>query len=594
MEIGIFMPDKQMKLRQDMNLIEFPFWSPDRKDKRSFYTIKTQEGLYTYKSLPNNVPDDVDVLFLYIILLKSQIQIQRDEGEDGLVVEFNAHNIIRATKNKKDDNKKRTLSKRDYERFEKALEKWSEVSALFKGNFYNVDTYTEKGKKVTVRNKIDKTFHVLKYKKIISDKERLKTRKYKKHDYIIKIDSDFLEIIEKSNFIKQIDINIFIALKKPTSRRLYEWLPKQFLNNKKSFTIRHNRFFADKMRITVPPYTSQILIKLKTFENSIKDINNYDKKYQYSMNYVLKEELDNKYFLITFNRKSIAKLLKESTTLNDNITPEENLIFEENDINIKSEEEKEISLKLQKLDFNDWQTFSQYLPTAEDWDLAFKDLAFEEKYYINDGKILKNPGGWLRKQITKNSKGESYESSPRYQKHIEEVEKKKVEEKLRIKEEAERKIKEELKEEKRKILNSLIDNKIKELANLYPKIFKDITNEAKIEVSKLISDYKAPYNEVVEVSKEKINSLSSKEMAKHLKKATNQISKEIDIDLSDSSEPILNAYKTSINNRMYQNIFDHYKLSSPSLIAYNKRVERETERVIRMLIRQKYFDQNDN
>ena len=306
MDIKKFMPIEKIVLRQDMNLIEFPFWSPDRKDKNSFYKIETKNGLYIYETSPNNIPDDIDILFLYILLFRSQII--RDNGEDGSIIEFNAYNIIKdIIKN----NKK--IGKKDYDRFEKALIRWSKVNASFKGNFYNVSSYTKNGKQITVREKIDRTFGVLKYDKItndkvIEDKGKKKNIGYSKYYYQVALDKKFLDIIEKSNFIKNIDISVFIALKKPTYRRLYEWLPKQFLNNKDSYSIKHKKFLREKMRMAVPQYISQVAQKLNTFKTAVKCINDYDNKWEYKI-----------CFKRRFKRKILFNYIYQKTSLEKNI-----------------------------------------------------------------------------------------------------------------------------------------------------------------------------------------------------------------------------------------------------------------------------------
>ena len=80
-----------------------------------------------------------------------------------------------------------------------------------------------------------------------------------------------------------------------------------------------------------------------------------------------------------------------------------------------------IGQKLRSLGFRDWITFQYYLPSVEDWQLAFDDLEFHIKQrQLKGGQFEpRYQGGWLRNQVKNVLKGERYKPSPEYENHLE-------------------------------------------------------------------------------------------------------------------------------------------------------------------------------
>ena len=304
------MEQEKVIVRQDVNFIEYPIWAVDRQSRQFVYKIKDNKGEYIFKAQPDNIPNDTDVLILYYFLYTLQ-----EKGEAAL----NKLSTYRVLKDLG-----LSTCKRNYERFDKAVEKWHEASVKFTGNFYYKETIKDKyGNEEIITGRTKKYFHFLS----IKINEEYKNDKFNNSKYNIKIDDDFLSSIKNSGFIKYIDLKRYIALKTPIARRLDEWLPKQFIKKDRNiYKINHISLFL-KLRITIPKYFSDIERKLKTIEKGLEKINKLDDEYNYSIEYEKKENTRNifyikidknnkettvkpdKLFLITFKQDKKQKLL---------------------------------------------------------------------------------------------------------------------------------------------------------------------------------------------------------------------------------------------------------------------------------------------
>jgi hypothetical protein len=254
-------------VRQDVNFLENPLWKTDNRDDRHEFSIDLPSGKYVYKAGKDDIPDDVDALFLYYFLLVSQ-SIKRS------VIRMTGYRILKEL-NFPTNNK-------SYERLKACLRRWGQVSIHFQGSFYVIEKVMEKGKDKPVEKKIkrhvDKYFHILKAE-IVKDE----SGKGKKTGHVkIEFDEDFLQAIDESLFIKHIDLKTFIALRSPFARRLYEWLPKQFIKRDR-FEIGVEKFFA-KMRMAPTTYPSVLKRKLKTIKTALHRINKHDTSHQYQVN----------------------------------------------------------------------------------------------------------------------------------------------------------------------------------------------------------------------------------------------------------------------------------------------------------------------
>ncbi len=293
--------DKKI-VKQNSSFIEYPLWDVDRQSETTTYEIQTKTGKYIYKAMPGNIPDDVDALFLYYMLFVSQ-----NTGETNL--DLKTYDVLKELK--------MDLGSRYYSRFLTSLKRWKDVSVEFEGTFYTKETDKDKnGKEVTVKKHINAGFHILEYENTIKSKEDNQQkkdgkRKYATHEFKVELNKKFIKAINDAGLIRYIDLQTFIALKKPIARRLYEWLPKQFIKeSRKSYKIRHETFF-EKMRLICPKYISQIKRKLANLETSIKKINELEKKYRYHMSYEEKKDLKGKYIIIYFDKETLSPSLPQ-------------------------------------------------------------------------------------------------------------------------------------------------------------------------------------------------------------------------------------------------------------------------------------------
>ncbi|MGN7612550.1 replication initiator protein A [Magnetococcales bacterium HHB-1] len=257
-------------VKQDINLLEFPIWSVDKKDRRSEIIIKTKQGTYKFKANKHvGIPNAVDVNILYLLMLISQTQSSPR-------ITLNRSQMIKCLQMPHNPN--------SYRRIIESLERWCAISIEFNGNFYSAgESYSKAG------------FHVLNYK---IDKESAKIRP---QNVTVSFDEDFYHMVSTSNFYKHIDLDQWVALKVPIHRRLYEILLKSFLYDR-HFKISHHKLFT-KLQTKIPQYPSQVKQRLKVIFSAIEAINKYDEQYLYTFRYDIN---DSKVFICYFTREEMA------------------------------------------------------------------------------------------------------------------------------------------------------------------------------------------------------------------------------------------------------------------------------------------------
>ncbi|MCP4050911.1 MAG: replication initiation protein [bacterium] len=337
--------EKKKIVKQNSSFIEYPLWNVDRQSVTAIYEIQTKQGKYTYKAMPDNVPDDIDALFLYYMLFVSQdthktnLDIKTSQVLKELDLQYGSQS---------------------YNRFATSLDRWKDVSVKFEGTFYIKEKKKNaKGQEVTVKRHVTKGFHILEYEHTkkseeVEDQKTKGKRKYKTHEFNVQLNKKFIEAINDAGLIRYIDLQTFIKLKKPITRRLYEWLPKQFIKeSRKIFQIRHEIFF-EKMRITCPKYISHIKRKLKKIDTAIVQINKYEKRQEYRVSYEEKKDSSGKYILISFARKTSS--LPQSKTQQKGFKVENK---EVHNIQKTQEEEDKIFEKIAKLPINKLQELNE-------------------------------------------------------------------------------------------------------------------------------------------------------------------------------------------------------------------------------------------
>gem|GEM_PF-5989702 len=261
---------KKNLLKQNSNLIEFPLYKTDNRDKRNIFEINTNKGKYTFQSGKDLIPDDKDALFLYFLLFLAQ---KNNTNEINLTF----YEIIKALNY--------PLNGKEYKRLELSLEKWLSVFIKFDSCFYQNGKYIKAG------------FHILNYKIAdeVIDKKKIVN---------ISLDKEFIKMMKESNFFQEIDLSIYFKLKHPLSRRLYEYLSKAFINHK-SFKISTKKLF-DKLRIKLSKYPSEIKRKILSIEKALKRVNDFDNKKLYSLAY--EQDIEDKAnFILEFTNHKFKK-----------------------------------------------------------------------------------------------------------------------------------------------------------------------------------------------------------------------------------------------------------------------------------------------
>lgn len=227
------------KIKQDINFLEYPLWFPDVRHDGKGFVWKDMEG-YEYRT-GYTPPDKVDILILLYLLHKSQ----KSDYQQKIVC--TKYEILK--------NCDLSINTFYYSRLKDSLKRWSNVTISFEGTFYDGGHYES----------ID--FHIMS-KKIDEINNQI----------VITLDSDWLQRIKSSKYFKNINFERYKALKRPLSRRLFEWLCKSFIGREQSYIkltnlgkklALHGRDTKKRGKII---YASDVLTAIKPAINEINKL----------------------------------------------------------------------------------------------------------------------------------------------------------------------------------------------------------------------------------------------------------------------------------------------------------------------------------
>ena len=267
-------------VRQNVNLLEFPIWSINKRDVRVTFEIETKNGVYKYRANPEvGVPDTTDIDILYYLLHLAQTN---NTGE----ITTSFYSICK--------NAGFSRNSAMYKRIERSLDIWTGVSIKFNGNYYNAGTE---------KKHISKGFHILEYH--IDKGER-----QQKSEINISLNGNFISSLKVVGLFDIIDINLFIGLKNPLSKRLYEYLPKHFADGKEKYNISDNLLF-DKLRLNKQKYKSQIIRQFGSIIAALDHYNDSQDEHIFKFGYEQKRN-SNTDFLCTFYKIEPEKIVYEN------------------------------------------------------------------------------------------------------------------------------------------------------------------------------------------------------------------------------------------------------------------------------------------
>lgn len=374
-------------LSQDINLLEFPFWTIENRENDHSFVVETNQGKYSFFALPELVPNHKDALFLYVLLYMAQ-------ETNTNVIEFNAHQFLKDLGI--------GINQKNYDALQQSLRKFKSCSMEFENCFVERHDVVKNGEVVQVTKYTDKGFGILKYERVSLEKiYQGQKKRYKKHDYKVIFDDTFIQVIQDSSWTINLNLRIFGALQDPVKRRFFEWIPKQLLG-RKQFTL-SDRLLFPKLLIKRPKYMSLVERKLKTYQKKIEQLNNHVPFYNYSLNWVKRE----KDFKLTFSKTNKPKEKQKSLFETENST-----------------DFAKIAYDLELLGFFKPEEYSRKLATKEDWDLAFADLNFTREQKERKNEAF-NAGGWFRAIVDSNYKrnGTKYVPTADYKQHLADCEK---------------------------------------------------------------------------------------------------------------------------------------------------------------------------
>jgi len=393
--------NNNMLVRQNVNFLEFPLWSVNELDNRCVFNIKTKNGVYTYRANQDvGIPDATDMNFLFYLLLLAQ---------------KNNSDTVYTTTYEACKNTGYTINKGIYNRFKKSLKKWKSVSIDFDGNYY-----------CPIDNKIYSSmgFQVLSYK--IEERE---VKKRHKQVIKIKFNEDFLESSRQIGLFNLIDFKLYIQLKTPLSKRIYEYLPKH-LNGNKIYKISDTLLFP-KLRLVKKRYRSDIVRQFNSIQKAIDKYNSAQSKCRIIFWYEQKSNTKTEFICSFQNKKPIQ--------ISNKVTPTE--LSKPKQTQTKS---TEIRKKLGDYGFKDVsKIFKQHsLEILEKVLIDFKFIASNREKNNNP---IPNKGGYIRSLLPE--AGKDYEFSSEYKQHLTEL---KAKENQKQKDAEERRKNEEEEEKHRK------------------------------------------------------------------------------------------------------------------------------------------------
>jgi len=249
-------------LKQNINFLEYPLWSiTNRNSKEISYWVDNEK--YQFKCI-GKMPNQIDILYLYYILLECQNQNWTNE------LIFTKYQIMNGCGFNK--------GKINRNRLDECLDKWHSVVIKFKGTFYDNKKY------------IEMKFHIIESVKIREDKK-----------IIIRLNNEWVTKIKNSHFFKYISFNDMRALRSPLAMRLYELLIKTF-HNREDWQIDVIKL-AEKIPMA-EKYITHIIPKIRT---SVKRINDKT-ELKVSMK-VIRKGRNNALFV--FTKKNIAYTIQK-------------------------------------------------------------------------------------------------------------------------------------------------------------------------------------------------------------------------------------------------------------------------------------------
>lgn len=264
-------------IKQDINFLEYPLYILKEKSLKEDINVvigdKEYNLLVGYKT-----PTSMDILFLYYfinILQKSNYSTEKLKiKQSSLIKDLFA-----------------SRSSFYYLKLKESLKIWRNIGMSFRGSFYDGKEYLAMEFGILNTGKINK-------------------------DGLVEVEFNdiFLSILKNTNFYRYININEFMELKKPISRRLYEILKKS------SFPY---KIEISKLAKKIPlkqKYASQIMQKIKP---AIKEINEKtDLKIDLSL-----YKNDSSEFICIFEKKLENNLLENHEILSNNNIVFENLLM---------------------------------------------------------------------------------------------------------------------------------------------------------------------------------------------------------------------------------------------------------------------------
>jgi hypothetical protein len=179
-------------IKQDINFLDKPLWFQNLRHDGMGFVWGDIEG-FEYRT-GYKPPDKVDMLILLYLMYKSQ----KADYQTNIVV--SKYEILKACDFPTQDT-------RYYKRIEDCLKRWKNVSIEFQGTFYD-------GKKY-----LTKLFGILDEGEIRASDKKVE----------VKFNENWLLKIKESRYFRSINFERYKALKRPLSRRLFEFLEKSFL-----------------------------------------------------------------------------------------------------------------------------------------------------------------------------------------------------------------------------------------------------------------------------------------------------------------------------------------------------------------------------
>ena len=353
-------------IRQNVNFLEFPIWTINKDDKRAVFLINTSKGVYKYRANPEiGIPDSTDMDILYYF-----IKVSQEEG--GNIIKTTFYDICKNTGFFKGG--------RMYSRIEKSLDIWSGVSIHFDENYYHPEHGYRK-----------MWFHVFKAE-VNNSKEK---RRHLIKDIKVSFDIDFIESLKVAGLFDLMDFKLFVSLKNPLSKRLYEYLPKHFADNKNEFKISDGLLF-DKLRLKKRRYRSDKIRQFGSITRALGIYNNAQDKHKFSFSYKQKNNSKTDFLCVFTEDKSDVKVNKTQQLPKSKTEKIENKTIKESEPNLNLD--KELLEKLLHHGLKQNQ-ISEFLNDSDVGLIGIEEGFNYYKRQLDAGKIHSNKSAYLFKSI---------------------------------------------------------------------------------------------------------------------------------------------------------------------------------------------------